>query len=214
MNLRATPVRELPSARGEADAGAGSGVPLVTRLARALGLAAIESTSMGLATWAALSRKVMPSTCATTISRAGLGGTRCSTWRRASAWRRSPSLQSSSGGGVRACRCSSGWRAVCPRSALRALVPFLLDCRLWDGWDLVFLPLVAAFGWGLYAAISRRLEHAAGPRPLRRALREVAPVPGAARACPRCALAPRPAPRRGRRRRLRVRVLLLRRHDQ
>ena len=133
-------------------------LPRLTRLARALGLAAVESTSVGLATWAALSHKVMPGY----VSHNEL----------ASAGRRYAFLDMTEGLVVaaviaavvfiwkrdrgldlieRASRRLSPW-------CLAAFVPFLVDRRLWDGSDLVFLPLVVVFGWGLYAGLRTALD--------------------------------------------------------
>jgi uncharacterized membrane protein len=130
----------------------------LTRLARVLGLAALESASVGLAGWELSAHKALPRHVlddslewferrfifadmgiALAVALAVLAG--------ALAWRR--------GGGL-----DLAERLVRRASplALAALLPLLFDVRLWPGHEAVFLACALAFGVGTRAAMVARLE--------------------------------------------------------
>ncbi len=153
MNFPATTSkRERSSQNGKLNRLAAP-LPPLSRLARSLGLAGLEGASVGFAGWVALSRHVMPDY----VRHNELG----------SASRRYAFLDMAAGLAVAAVIAAAIFiwkrdrgldllervtRRLSPLS-LAGFVPFLLDRRLWDGWDLVLLPLVVVFGWGLYVAL-------------------------------------------------------------
>jgi len=131
-------------------------LPRLTRITRALGLAAIESASVGMASWELSGHATLP-----------IHTHENQLWAEA---RRFIFYDMGAALAVGAVLVAAllVWKrdlGVVERLvrrfsplALAALVPLLFDARLWAGWDLVFLPLALAFGFGTWAAARAVLE--------------------------------------------------------
>lgn len=131
-------------------------LPVLTRLSRALALASLECASVGMAGWEISGHATLPAHTRTN----GL-------WAEARGW---IFLDMGIALGVGAVLLGALFlwkrdlgvlerlvRRLSP-FALASLVPLLFDARLWDGWDLVFLPLALVFGFGTWAATRAVLE--------------------------------------------------------
>jgi len=118
-----------------------------------MGLLGLEALSIGLAAWLLFSREVLPGyvrendlepgqrrfvlidmAVAVAVAAVFVGAT--FVWKRRASL---PFLE-------RLARRASPW-------ALAWLVPLVFDRRLWDGQDLLVLPLVVGLGWGLVATL-------------------------------------------------------------
>jgi uncharacterized membrane protein len=130
--------------------------PLLTRLARVLGMASLESASVGMAGWELSGHATLPAHTRSNALWAGARGFIFLDMGLALAV------------GVLILAALLFWkrdlrvierlvRRLSPL-ALTALVPLLFDTRLWTGWDLVFLPLALGFGFGMWAAARAVLE--------------------------------------------------------
>ncbi len=142
--MTATDVSEAPS------------LPVLTRLSRVFALALLECASVGMAGWEISAHATLPAHTRTN----GL-------WAEARGW---IFLDMGIDVGVGAVLLGALFlwkrdlrvlerlvRRLSPL-ALAWLVPLLFDARLWNGWDLAFLPLALVFGFGTWAATRAVLE--------------------------------------------------------
>jgi uncharacterized membrane protein len=131
-------------------------LPRLTRLARVVGLASLESASLGMAGWEISGHATLPA------------HTRTNTlWAEARRFIFYDMGAALAVGAVilaglllwkRDLRVIERLVRRLSPLALAALVPLLFDARLWNGWDLVFLPLALVFGFGMWAAARAVLE--------------------------------------------------------
>jgi uncharacterized membrane protein len=136
-----------------AEADGGADLPRLTRLVRAVGLLALEAVSLGLAVWSVSSRDEIPAYVIhnqlAPDARIRLGiillGSLAVTTIAALLWI-----------GLRRTRGLDDIELLSRKAAplsTTGLLPFLFDWRLWAGRDVVFLVLVAIFGFGTRAAV-------------------------------------------------------------